>query len=83
MPDKYFFEKSKAEKEEKLVWEEKDLKYNYDPSNLRETNLTIPVTKRLLNNDTLFLHVEIETPNPYFGQTLTDQDGKTLSSPMN
>jgi Cleft lip and palate transmembrane protein 1 (CLPTM1) len=48
------------------VWTEKRIFYNYDQENERHINLTLPVTEKLLQNNTLNLHMQVSFKNPFY-----------------
>ena len=50
------------------AWEEHDLTYDYSPANERHMNLTVPVNERLLQNNTLYLHMQVTINNPFYYQ---------------
>jgi Cleft lip and palate transmembrane protein 1 (CLPTM1) len=47
-------------------WHEEGLTYDFSSSNDRNLNLTLPVTSKLLSNDTLYLHMQVTIRNPFY-----------------
>ena len=46
-----------------LVWHQRDLKYNWDASNERTLNMSIPVTPHMLNNGSVYAHIFLTHKN--------------------
>lgn len=58
-----------------LLWEESYLTFDWNENNLREKNFTLPVSKELLNNQTLWAHIFLYRSRPnYKLNPLTDID---------
>lgn len=62
--NKYNFFKDKIATDP--FWSEKNFTYNYTAENERHFNLTLPVHERIRMNKTLYLHMQITTPNPFY-----------------
>ena len=68
-----FFDKGNILKEQP-VWSENGLTYDYEQGNKRNHNLTIPVSDELRLNKTLYLHMQVTTPNPFYRKGINDKD---------
>lgn len=64
--DNYQFFERGGISERQPVWEEQGLTYDYAATNNREINLTLPVYDKLRKNNTLYLHFQIKTLNPFY-----------------
>ena len=64
--DSYFFFSRTNFSDIEPIWSEKDLAYDYSDSNSRVMNLTLPVSEKIRQNKTLYLHMQITTKNPFY-----------------
>ena len=55
------------------VWQHDGFVYNYSDTNEMERQFEIPVSKKLLNNHTLYLHVEVEAENNFASHFLANE----------